>query len=78
MENDNDDEWVIHVLEHKTTGAFGPAKVAVSHDICLLMEEYFLHIQGKITPKHQMFEKRFFNKHWERILQNWRLNEGYC
>ena len=60
VENDNDDEWVIHVLEHKTTGAFGPAKVTVSNDICSLMEEYFLHIRDKITPKHQMFEKRFF------------------
>ena len=61
VENDDgDDEWVIHVLDHKTTGAFGAAKVAVSSEICALMEEYFLHIRGKITLKHPMFEKRFF------------------
>lgn len=61
VENDDgDDEWVIHILDHKTTGAFGPAKVAVSSDICALMEEYFLHVRGKIIPKHPIFEKRFF------------------
>lgn len=64
-DDDDDDKWVIHVMEHNTTGAFGPAKVAVSSDICSLIEKYFLHIQDKITPKHQTFEKRFFNKYWE-------------
>ena len=37
--------------------AFGPATVTVSHEVASLMEEYFRHIRGKITPQNSV---RFF------------------
>ena len=46
-----DDEWVIEVMDHKTAGAFGPASVAVSHEVAALMEEYYLLIRGNHTPE---------------------------
>ena len=55
-----DDEWVIEVMDHKTAGAFGPASVAVSHEVAALMEEYYLLIRGKITPQNDEYQKRFF------------------
>ena len=47
---EEDGEWVIYVINHKTSGAFGPAKVAVDDEICSLMVEYFLHVRPKIAP----------------------------
>ena len=60
-----DDEWVIEVIEamdHKTAGAFGPASVAVSHEVAALMEEYYLLIRGKITPQNDEYQKRIFSQ----------------
>ena len=55
-----DYQWVIEVMDHKIAGAFGPALVAVSHEVAALMEEYYLLVRGKITPQNAVYEKRFF------------------
>ena len=57
---EEDGEYVINIMEHKTTGAFGPAKIVVSRKVSEVMEAYLLHVREKITPQHQVFEKRFF------------------
>ena len=57
---EEDKEWVIYVVEHKTTGSFGPAKVVISNSICSIMEQYFVHVRAKIIPKHPTFQNRFF------------------
>ena len=57
---EEDGEYVINVLEHKTAGSFGPARVVVSFEVYALMEAYFLNIREKITPQHKIYEKRFF------------------
>lgn len=57
---EEEDQCIIKVMEHKTTGAFGPAVIVVSHEVALLMEGYFLHIRGKILPQNSLYEKRFF------------------
>ena len=41
---EEDGEYVIKVMEHKTAGSFGPARVVVSFKFYHLMEEYFAHI----------------------------------
>lgn len=55
-----EDEWVIEVMDHKTTGAFGPARVAVSKKIAQLMQDYFINIRQKITPQNSTYAQRFF------------------
>ena len=51
---EEDKEWVTYVVEHKTTGSLGPAKV---NSVCSLMEQYFVHVRAKITPKHPTFQR---------------------
>lgn len=34
---EEDDHFLVDVMEHKTTGTFGPASVAVSQDIATIM-----------------------------------------
>ena len=51
---------MIYVMDHKTTGAFGLAKVAVDDEICSMMEEYFLHVRTKILLQNKVYESRFF------------------
>lgn len=58
--DDQEDQYVINVMEHKTTGAFGPAKIAISPDIESLMGQYYADIRGKITPQNRVYETRFF------------------
>ena len=55
-----DGEYVINVMDHKTTGTFGPAKVVVSPEVVKIMEAYMTHVRQKLAPKHKTFEKRFF------------------
>ena len=57
---EEDGEYVINVMEHKTTRAFGPAKVVVSPEVLKVMEAYLLHVREKIEPQHQIYEKWFF------------------
>ena len=57
---EEDGEYVINVMEHKTTGAFGPAKIVVSRKVSEVMEAYLLYVREKITPQNRVFEKRFF------------------
>lgn len=52
-------------MEHKTTGAFGPARIAVSPEVKSVMEQYFIHVRGKITPQNKVYEKVFSDKHWK-------------
>lgn len=57
---EEDGEYVIKVMDHKTTGSFGPAEVVVSIDLYQMMEQYFEHIRNNITPQNEMYENRFF------------------
>ena len=57
---EQDEEYVIKVLEHKTAGSFGPARVAVSFEMYAFMEAYFYNIRKKITPQNDVYCKRFF------------------
>ena len=54
------DHWVIDVMDHKTSGAFGPANVAVSTKIADLMEGYYANIRSNIIPQNSVYVKRFF------------------
>ena len=40
-----DDHWVINVMDHQISGAFGPAHVAVSNEIVALMEKYYTNMK---------------------------------
>ena len=50
---------MIHVMNHKTAGAFGPAKLAVNDEICRMMEEHFLHVRTKISPQTRFMKVGF-------------------
>ena len=54
------DHWVIDVMDHKTSEAFGPANVAVSTKIADLMEGYYANIRSNIIPQNSVYAKRFF------------------
>ena len=54
---EEDKEWVIYVVERKTTGLLGPAKTFISNSVCSLMEQYFVHVRAKITPKYPTFQR---------------------
>lgn len=58
--DEENNEFVINTMEHKTTGGFGAACV-VSHQVVSLMEEYFLHIRQMITPQNAAYERGFFS-----------------
>ena len=49
-----------YVMDHKTTGTFGLAKVVVLPTAAKIMEAYLTYVRQKLTPKHKSFEKRFF------------------
>ena len=61
MKDVEDDHWVNDVMDHKTSGAFGPAHVAVSNEFVALMEDYYTNIGGaKIISQNSMYSQRFF------------------